>query len=451
MTVAADQTAVAPSRAEPWPKPAQAWYAVFIFALALMMDFLDRGVIGFLVHPIETDLHLSDSQIGLVTGLAYVGFYAFIALPIARLADTRKRRTIVGVGVVVWSAATALCGFAQNFWQLFLARMGVGAGEACNGPPVFSMISDLFPREKLPRAIAVLNFGFIAGTGLASIFAGGVIRFFSSMPPVVLPFVGALHPWQMTFIAVGIPGVIIGLLMWTVKEPIRRGRISKDKAGMPIGDIVKFFVDNRATYAPMFLGLGFNMIPSVGLIFWSAEYFRRSFHMQPADYALYAGAISVVVAPIGAIFGSRMAEKFYAAGRDDANIRVVLLAFLFNVPGLIGLTLAPTPQIAFAIFAYTQFVAMWVPGPFNAALQVVTPNEMRAQITALFLFIFNIIGYGLGPSVVAFITQYVFHDPAMLRYSLTTVMIILMPPAAISLWWGMKAYGESVARAKTWD
>ena len=451
LAAAEEPVAAAPS-ADPWPKPAQAWYAVFIFALALMMDFLDRGVIGYLVHPIEMDLHVSDLQISLVTGLAYVCFYALVSLPVARLADVGTRRTIVAIGVAVWSLATAFCGFAQNFWQLFIGRMAVGAGESCNGPPVFSMISDLFPREKLPRAIAVLNFGFIAGTGLASIFAGTVIRLLSSMHGVQLPVVGVLHPWQMTFIVVGLPGLIIAALMLTVAEPIRRGRISVDGAhkSLPIRDVVRFFLDNRATYIPMFLGLGFNIIPSVGLIAWSAEYFRRSFGLQPADYAMYSGAISIVVAPLGALFGSWLAERFHLRGRDDGNLRVVLLAFVFNAPGLVALMLAPTWPIALAIFAYTQFVAMWVPGPFNAALQVVTPNEMRGQITALFLFIFNIVGFGVGPSMVAFITQYVFHDPAMLRYAMALVMVVLMPPAALSIWWGLKAYGRSVARAKTW-
>lgn len=451
LEVAASQPPVASSSTQPWPRPVEAWYAIAIFALALMMDFLDRGVIGYLVHPIELDLHLSDSQIGLITGLAYVCFYALIGLPIARWADTGTRRTIVGLGVAVWSVATAFCGLAHNFWQLFFGRMGVGAGEACNGPPVFSMISDLFPREKLPLAIAVLNFGFIAGTGLASIFAGTIIHILSAMPSVNLPFLGALKSWQMTFIAVGLPGLVIAALMWTVKEPARRGRISRDTAGLPISHVVRFFLDNRTTYIPMFAGLGFNIIPSVGLIFWTAEYFRRSFDWQPADYALYSGAVSILVAPLGAILGSRMAERFHRDGHDDANLRVVLLSFAFNTPGLILFTLAPGPWIALALFGYTQFVAMWVPGPFNAALQVVTPNEMRGQITALFLFIFNIVGFGIGPSVVALLTQYVFHDPAKLHYALTAVMVVLMPPAALSIWWGLKAYGQSVTRARAWD
>lgn len=443
--------AIRDGSAEPWPGARQGWYAVTVFALALMMGFLDRGVIGYLVHPIETDLHLSDAQMGLVTGLASVVFYAIIGLPIARWADVGVRRTIVGIGIATWSLATAFCGLAANFWQLFIARVAVGAGEACNGPPVFSMISDLFPREKLPRAIAVLNFGFIAGTGLASIFAGTIIQYFSSIPNLHAPILGPLKPWQATFIVVGLPGLVVAALMATVKEPKRRGRIAAAvHTNLPVRAVARFFVENRKTYVPMFLGLGFNIIPSVGLLTWSAEYFRRSFGWAPAEYAMYSGAIAMVVAPFGAIFGSWLAELFHRNGRDDANLRVVFLSFAFNTPALIAMTLAPTAHLALAAFAYTQFVSMWVPGPFNAALQVVTPNEMRAQITALFLFVFNIVGFGLGPSVVAMTTQYAFGDPAKLRYALTAVMVLLMPPAAASVWWGLKAYGASVARAKTW-
>jgi MFS family permease len=435
---------------EPWPKPSQGWYAVAIFALALMMGFLDRGVIAYLIHPIELDLKLTDTEIGLITGLASVALYALISLPIARLADVSVRRTIVGIGIATWSLATAFCGLAANFWHLFFARVGVGAGEACNGPPVFSMISDLFPRERLPRAISVLNFGFIFGNGLASLFAGWLIGVFAAIPHLTFPLVGAVKPWQATFIVVGLPGLIVAALMFTVKEPKRRGRISQGTKNLPVSQIVRFFLSNAATYAPMFLGLGFNIIPSVALGAWGAEYFRRSFHWETSQYAIYAGIITMTLAPLGALFGSFLAERFHARGRDDANLRVVFYSFLLNTPVLVALTIAPSPWLALAAFGYIQFVAMWVPGPFNAALQVVTPNEMRAQITALFLYVFNIVGFGLGPSVVATLTDHVFHDPAMLRYSMLWVTAVLMPLATLSIWWGLKAYGASVARAKSW-
>lgn len=439
--------------AAPWPSQVRAWYAVFVFALGLMMDFVDRGIVGLIVRPIELDLHLTDVEVGTITGFAYVSFYAVVSLPIARWADVGIRRTIVGLGVVVWSIATALCGLAQNFWQLFGARMLVGAGESCNGPAVFSIISDLFPPEKLPRAISVLNFGFIGGTGLAAIAGGAVIHLLSSTPSITLPVVGTLHTWQMVFMAVGLPGVLVGALMWTVKEPVRRGRIAGADgrhASLPMREVARFFWANRATYVPMFMGLGFNTIMAFGLLTWSAEYFRRSFGWNPADFAMSSGVIILCIAPLGAMFGSWLAEHFNRKGRDDANVRVVLMAIGINVPVLLLFTLAPSPYIALAAFGVTQFVQMWVPGPWNAALQVVTPNEMRAQVTAGFLFVFNIVGFGLGPSIVASITQYVFADPAKLNFGLASVIAVLGPMAVGSIWWGLKAYGESVRRARSW-
>ena len=438
---------------KPWPSPARAWYAVFIFAVALMMNFLDRGIVGLLVRPLEQDLRLNDFQISLITGFAYIVFYAAVGLPIARWADVGVRRRIVGLGIAVWSIATAFCGLAQNFTQLFIARMAVGAGESCNGPAVFSMISDLFPPHKLPRAIAVLNFGFIGGTGLASIFGGAIIHLLSNTPSITLPVLGTLHSWQLVFIAVGLPGLIVAALLWTVPEPARRGRIADADgrhAGVPIRDVGRFFAASRATYVPLFIGLGLNTIVAFGVIVWAPEYFRRTFDWNPADFALVAGVLILMVAPFGAMFGSWLAERFHAQGRDDANLRVVVLAISLNAPCLLLFTLAPSPYLALAGFACTQFVTMWVPGPMNAALQVVTPNEMRATVTALFLFIFNIVGFGAGPSVAAAITQYGFGNPAKLGTALALMAGVFCPLAAISIWSGIKAYAESVRRARQW-
>jgi MFS family permease len=439
--------------AQPWPSPARAWYAIFVFALALMMNFLDRGIVGLLVRPLEQDLHLNDFQISLITGFAYITFYAAVGLPIARWADVGVRRTIVGIGIAVWSLATAFCGLAQNFSQLFIARMAVGAGESCNGPAVFSMISDLFPPHKLPRAIAVLNFGFIGGTGLAAIFGGAVIHLLSNTPSMTLPVLGPLHTWQLVFLAVGLPGLLVAALLWTVPEPARRGRVAGADGrhvGIPLREVMRFFLANRATYFPLFLGLALNTVVAFGVIVWSPEYFRRTFAWNPADFALMSGVFIIAIAPFGAMFGSWLAERFHAQGRDDANLRVVVMSIALNAPCMLLFTLAPTPTLALVGFGLTQFVTMWVPGPMNAALQVVTPNEMRATVTALFLFIFNIIGFGAGPSVAAAITQYGFQDPRLLNYALAMMAGVLCPLAALSIWYGIKAYAQSVRRAQGW-
>jgi MFS family permease len=450
--IAADAVAPAGSAAEPWPSPARAWYAIFVFALALMMNFLDRGIVGLLVHPMEIDLHLTDSQIGLISGVAYIAFYAAIGLPIARFADVGVRRTIVGIGITIWSIATALCGLAGSFLQLFLCRMGVGAGEACNGPPVFSMISDLFPRDKLPLAIAVLNFGFIFGNGFANILGGTVTYLLRNPHGYAVPLLGTLHGWQLVFIAVGLPGLIVALLMFTLREPTRRGRIAKEgkHVGVPVREVARFYFANIHTYWPMFAALAFNIIPAVGLIIWGPEYFRRSFGWETPAFAWTAGVITMIVAPFGAIFGGWLAGHFQRRGYDDANMRVVLFAFTINIFSLLGFTLAPNALLAFLAFGIIQFVAMWVPGPFNAALQVVTPNEMRSQITALFLFIFNIIGFGLGPSIVPWVTMHLFHNPALLGRGFAVVIAVLCPISALCVLMGLKEYGRAVGRSRHW-
>ena len=442
--------------AQPWPSPRQAWYAVFVFALALMINFLDRGIITLLVPGIKADLALTDIQISLIMGFAFVFFYVFLGLPIARYADVGTRRTIVGVGIALWSVATALCGMAQSFSQLFLFRVGTGVGEACNGPATFSMMSDLFPHEKLPRAIAVLNFGFMAGTGMALIIGGTVIHVLSSMPPVALPILGTLKAWQMAFVLVGLPGLLVAALMWTVKEPVRRGRLmvgataKARPASIPIRDVARFIFENRGTYGPMFLGLAFNTVLAFGSASWAPAFFGRTYGWSMTQVGLVSGSVYLIVWPFGAMFGSWLAEYLQKKGYDDANLRVVVLAIVLLLPGQILLPLMPNAELAVALSAVNGFFAAWVLGPQNAAIQIVTPNEMRGQITALALFIFNVVGFGMGPTVVALFTDYVFGSEDQLRYSLATVAAVLGPLAALSIWYGLKAYGQRVARVRAW-
>ena len=210
---------------QPWPSPGKSWYAVGIFALALMLDFLDRGVIALLVQPIKHDLHLSDTQMGLLMGPAFIILYLTLGLPIARLADSRSRRAIVGWGIGIWSLMTAACGLVGSFWPFFGTRVGVGVGEACNGPATFSMMADMFPKEKLARAIATLNFGSVAGSGIATLIGGAIIDYVSHHGDFHIAVVGVVHPWQATFFAVGLPGIVISLLYLTISEPPRRGRM----------------------------------------------------------------------------------------------------------------------------------------------------------------------------------------------------------------------------------
>jgi MFS family permease len=439
--------APAQASSEPWPSPRVAWYAVFVFALTLMINFLDRGILPLLVPSIKADLQLSDSQMGVVMGFAFVMFYVILGLPVARLADVGTRRTIVGIGIALWSGMTALCGLAQNFWQLFLFRVGTGVGESCNGPATYSMLSDLFPPAKLPRAIAVMSFGFMGGTGLALIVGGAIIHFLAAVPPVSLPLIGTLKSWQMAFLLVGVPGLLVSALVFTIREPVRRGRMTKDgkHTSIPLRDVVKFVYDNRRIYGPMLLGLAFSTTLSIGNLSWAPAFYGRTYGWRMDKVGLISGFVFLVVWPLGAMLGSHLAERWHKQGHDDANLRVTVWSLGLYVPLAVIMPLMPSAELAIGVNAVAGFVAAMLLGPQNAALQVVTPNEMRGQITALLLFTINVLGYGVGPSFVAALTDYVFGSEAMLRYAMSTAAAVLGPLAVITIWSGLKPYARAVA------
>ncbi|HKX28485.1 MAG TPA: MFS transporter [Blastocatellia bacterium] len=433
---------------EPWPSPGRAWYAVFIFALSLMINFLDRGIVSLLVTPIKRDLNLTDVQVSLVMGFAFICCYVILGLPIARWADFRNRRTILGIGVMIWSLMTAACGLAQSFWQLFVCRVGVGAGEACSGPATYSMLADLFPPQRLPRAIAVLNFGFYAGMGLALIVGGTVTQLLVELPPVTLPLIGPLRHWQSIFLVVGIPGLLVAALITTVREPRRRGT-AFTAAGrpqpLPVREVLTFIREQAPLFAPLFLGVGIETALAFGTGSWAPTFYLRTFGWTPARYGLVQGLIMISVLPVGAFIGSLLAERFARQGRPDANLRVVLIAQSLALPASVLFPLMPTPGLALLVSTWSLFCQSWVAGPINAAIQITTPNQMRGQITALLLFIFNVIGFGLGPTAVAIFTDYVFHAEGQLGYSLSAAALVLGPLGLFAIRLSLKPYGRRVA------
>lgn len=434
----------------PWPSPTRAWYAVVILALALMINFLDRGIVNLLAQTIKVDLGLTDFWLSILFGPGFIIMYVILGLPVARYADVGPRRAIVGIGIGLWSIATALCGIVQGFWQLFACRVVTGVGESCGGPATYSMLSDLFPREKLPRAIAVLSFGFTIGTGLSLIIGGAVLEWIKHMTPWVIPGVGALRSWQMAFLMVGIPGLVVAILCFTVKEPLRRNRAttSGKLESAPLGTIVRFIYDNRAVYGPMLIGLALNTMHAIGTLLWVVPFYIRTYGWDPVTVGLYSGLALIFVWPLGSLFGSFLAERWQKQGKDDANMRVVVWAMFLLIPGQVLFPLMPNAWLALVVSAVNGFIAAWALGPQNAALQVVTPNEMRGQITALLIFTINIFGYGLGPVLVALTTTYVFGGDEYLRYSLSLLSGLLGLPAAFIFLRGMKPYAAALRRAR---
>ncbi|WP_427968717.1 MFS transporter [Altererythrobacter sp.] len=435
----------------PWPPPRQAWWAVFVFGITLTISYLDRGLLNLLVEPIKQDLALSDTQISLVMGFAFVAFYLVLGLPLAQLIDRGSRRLILGVCVVVWSLSTALCGTAQAFWQLALFRFGVGAGEAGVAPSMSSMLSDLFPPEKLPRAMSLMAFAFVCGNGLSLLLGGFIIGSLSQGGAIVLPLLGEVRPWQATFIMVGLPGLLAAALYVTVPEPVRRGRPAETlNEAASLREVLRYLSDNRRVFAPMFIGLALSSIAAAGAAGWTPAFFSRAHGWSPAQFGPAAGITSLVCMPVGLMLGFRVTEMFARQGRNDASLRLVAWAHWLALPFAVAMPLMPSPQLALVMFGLAMGISVSAIGSQNAALLIVTPNRMRAQMTALFLVMYNVIGFGLGPTVVATLTDFVLGSEAKLGLAMALTSAVLGTLGALSISLGLRPFGTEVERARRW-
>ena len=416
----------------------RARWALTVLLLAYVLSFIDRNVMAILVGPIRASFEITDFQYGLLHGLAFTVFYTILGLPIGRLADRKSRRTIIGVGVLSWSVMTCACGLVRSFGSLFVARMGVGVGEAALSPPAHSLLSDLFPAKLLPRAMSVFTLGITIGGGMAYMIGGWVLGAVGDTE-LSLPFAGSVEPWQLTFILVGLPGFAIGALVWTIREPKRRGRTRADGEGAPIREVLRYFRTHARLYGAILGSVSMLSVLGYGTITWYVEMLIRNFGADASRVGPTFGWIFIIAGSVGALTGALLAERL---GRRyaDANMRVVVLAaLLWIVPGILG-PLMPTQEGALWIAAPILFLMSSYVGPAIAALQTATPNEMRALASALLLFAANLFGLGLGPPLVGALTTHVLGGDNTLHIALAGMAAVFAPIAAATAAWGLAPY-----------
>ena len=449
MSPSNDKAPISYANNEPWPPALVGWYVVLVLTLANTVSLIDRQVLSLLVEEIRADWGLSDTQISLLQGAAFVIFYAVAGLPIARLADSRNRKIIIIIGIAVWSAMTAACGLAKSYWYLFLARIGVGVGEASLSPSAYSMVADFFPPHKLAFPLGVFATGISAGMGLALLAGGYVIEIAIESGPVDWPIVGILQPWQSVFIAVGIIGIIPIGLMCTIKEPLRRsvGPINTgDSAGVPVREMFKFFRTNWRAYATIVGGFTLTAVTAYGILSWTPAFYMRSFGLTASEAGYLIGLVIIASGLIGSFAGGMAAD--FLERRGVANGKVVVLLVACGgviVPG-VAAPLMPNVNLAL-VFLFASFLfGQAMVGPITSAIQVMTPNRMRAQAGALYLVIVNFFGLTVGPTSVALITDYVFKDPMDLRYSLAIVNGVANVLGFILIALGLKPYRRAVEK-----
>lgn len=367
-------------------KENRAW-VLFILVVVYTFNWIDRQITGILAVPIKADLGLTDTQLGLMGGLAFALFYTGLGIPVAMLADRVSRTWIMTVALTLWSGMTAVCGLANSFWQLFAARLGVGVGEAGGVAPAYSLITDFFPPHQRARALSIYSFGIPIGSTMGIIFGG---------------YIASVINWRYAFFIVGIAGILLApIFRLTVREP-ERGRFDlahqKDPRPARLGDLMRTLATKPSFWLLIF-GASSSSMMGYGLFFWLPSFLVRSFEMKLFDASLFFGIIILVGGIAGIWTGGWLSDKL-GADKKAWYALVPAIASLGTVPFYFVALLSPNLVTVFvALLVPTALGLAWL-GPVISAFQHLVRPNMRATASAVFLFVNNLIGIGAGTWVV---------------------------------------------------
>lgn len=425
----APEAAAATSAAKPYPKPSAAWFLVAMLTLAYIFSFVDRYILGLLIEPIKEDLGLTDEQIGLILGPAFGLIYAFSGLFIGWFVDNWRRTWIVGIGMTIWSLATAASGLAANFWQLFFARMTIGAGESVLSPAAFSMIADSFPEERRGKPIAVYTAALTLGAGIASLIGGGVLLWAKTTNGVTLPLLGLLAPWQLVFMTVGLPGVLLAVYFFFIKEPERRPSVGGNEKlqGASIFKAWGYVAQNGATYFTFV-----SLVMVMTILAYSQGYlpstFERVWGWERELYAFVNGVTLLVIGPVNVLLMGYISDKWMQSGVRDAPFRLMVIGFLIMVPTQTIAMLMPTGVAAFAVLCLNTIGIGMVSAVGVTALLLITPSQIRGQVLALYYMTISLSGLFLGPTTVGTLSTRVFGEENLnLAVAATPVIYGIIP------------------------
>jgi len=433
-----------------YPKPTIAWFAVAVLMLAYAFSFIDRMILSLLVEPIKQDLQISDVKISLLQGFSFALFYTLAGLPVGRLVDSRPRTNIVAIGVTLWCFMTAATALAQKFWHLFMVRAGVGVGEATLAPAAYSLISDLFPPKRRGLALGIFSSGTSIGAGLALIIGGYAIEFIAASGERSLPFVGTLAPWRLTFIFVGLPGLIVALLIKFVPEPARKFRSSDSdaktrRASIPFREVRAYYRKHASTIAWHHIGISIAAMGSYGIMSWVPVMLIRTQGWSIGEVGTAVGTSILVVGTLGVIAGGWLGDWLEDRGRAAGRLEAAFISMVIGAVGAFMYPLQDSSAMTIAWFMVTMLGGFMVIACAAAALLEIMPNRMRGQATAIYFFVISLLGIGAGPTVVAMITDYVFGDPAAVRWSLMIAPTTAYVVAAVCFWLGRRPYEVSRA------
>tara|TARA_A100001015_G_scaffold321329_1_gene451517 strand:+ start:1447 stop:2781 length:1335 start_codon:yes stop_codon:yes gene_type:complete len=408
-----------------------AWSLLVLFTLTYTFSFVDRQVINLLVEPIKGDMGLTDVQISYLQGLIFVIPYVLLSIPIGRLVDVFSRIYVIISGILVWSFATIAAGLSGNYTQLAIARGFVGAGEAALTPAVWSMFPDIFTKKQLAVAMSIFSMAPYLGAGIALIAGAQVIEISQSSPPIELPIIGTLEPWQITLIICGAPGILFALIYACIKEPARTATETQTDEAMPLSEAVDFMRKNWKVYLAFLGGAPFLIIMLYSIQAWSPTLLIRV-HEWDISYAgrvygvvaLVTGSLGVLSSPVIARVMNNLNFKGYPLLM--LMISTVLTALFLFIAGLQKDGMNCLIFLALASF----FVTIPLP-QLAVTLQTISPNKMRGLVAGIFVVSGNVMGMGLGPTFVAFFTENVFQDPMSVGLSMGLLGLVSAPIALV--------------------
>jgi MFS family permease len=435
----------------PMPSARLAWYAAILLAFFYWMSILDRFALSLLVDPIKKDLGITDVQLSLLQGIAFSVAFAVFGLLFGALADRYSRRWIIFVGVSIWSLSTAFCGMARSFWQIALARTGMGVGEASINPSASSLLADLHPRERLTTAMAVYTIGSTVGSGTAFFIVGLIIEMVAKTGQIHLPFVGELHTWQAVLLLIGLPGIPLALLIFTLQEPARRNTIDTSARlswRSSYGALLKFMRIRLRFFVSHYLGFTVGSIVVSGGVAWYPAHMGRNFGWSAGQIGVRLGLTLAAAGVFGKLLCGWTVDAMYRHGYRDAQMRWYAWCLLAAAPvGVFATTTGNPWHCLEALFVFVALVQPMSPCAYTS-LNLVTPPQLHGAAAAGFAATGGILGAGVGATLIAVASERLFGGGTSIGLGMATVFAIACPLGALILALGFGAMRAAVTAAE---
>ena len=417
-----------------------AWWALALLTATYTFSFIDRQIINLLVDPIRTDLSLSDSQVSFLQGLAFVLPYVILSIPLGRIVDRANRIRVLVFGILIWTVSCVTCGLAKNFWQLGVARMGVGAGEASVTPASWSLLADYFPENKRALPVSIFLMGPYLGAGLSLILGAEVVGWASGLGAIELPMVGAVAPWQLTFMLVALPGLLMVFLLPLLQEPPRTQRLTQAAEPLSWNDVAHYVWPRRGVFGAYLLGAPFIVLVLYALQAWVPSLLIRVHGLEIVEAGRYYGSIALIAGSAGVLSGPA-AARWLASRVDPARAPLVTSIWSTSllIPVLVGAGLAESLTWTLVLITGASYLVTFPLALFATGLQSASPNEMRGLMAGCYVLSTNLIGLALGPASVALANDFIFADAQAVGASLSLVGAIFLPLAVLLMWRGLGA------------